>query len=80
MNCIEEVDKKILENFSEQINVQMTKYLGEELINLLTPNFTTTTYDSTIVCKISIMGAFKKFFHYEMILCGCGLPLSLIHI
>ena len=78
LNCIEEVDKKILENFSEQINVQMTKYLGEELINLLTPNFTTTTYDSTIVCKISIMGAFKKFFHYEMILCGCGLPYIIL--
>ena len=46
---LEEVDKKILENFSEQINEQMKQYLGDELVDLLTPNFSTTTYDSKIV-------------------------------
>ena len=56
----------------------MKKYLGEELIEILTPNFTTTNYDSTIVCKISIMGAFKKYFDYEMGLCGCGLPYIIL--
>ena len=78
LSSIKEVDRKILENFSEQINTQMTKYLGEELIDVLTPNFTTSTYDSTIVCKISIMGAFKKYFNYEMLLCGCGLPYIIL--
>ena len=71
---IKQVDKKILENFSEQINEQMKKYLGDELIDVLTPNFSTSDYDSKIVCKISIMGAFKKYFDYEMGLCGCGIP------
>ena len=56
----------------------MKKYLGEELIEILTPNFTTTNYDSTIVCKISIMGAFKKYFDYEMDLYGCGLPYIIL--
>ena len=56
----------------------MKKYLGEELIEILTPNFTTTNYDSTIVCKISIMGAFKKYFDYKMGLCGCGLPYIIL--
>ena len=78
LSSIEQVDRKILENFSEQINDQMTKFLGKELIDVLTPNFTTTSYDSNIVCKISIMGAFKKYFNYEMHLCGCGLPYIIL--
>ena len=78
LSSIEEVDRKILEDFSEQINKQMTEFLGKELLDILTPNFTTTTYDSTIVGKISIMGAFKKYFNYEMILCGCGLPYIIL--
>ena len=56
----------------------MTEYLGKDLIEVLTPNFSTTTYDSKIVCKISIMGAFKKYFNYEMRLLGCGLPYIIL--
>jgi len=51
----------------------MKKFLGEELVNLLTPNFSTTTNDTKIAGKISIMGAFKKYFSYVMGLCGCGI-------
>ena len=75
---LEEVDKKVLENFSEQINEQMEKYLGTELLDVLTPNFSTTTYDSKIVAKISIMGAFKKFFEFSAILSGCGIPYIIL--
>ena len=39
LSSIEEVDKNILQNFSEQINNQMTKYLGEDLLEVLTTNF-----------------------------------------
>ena len=62
LSSITQVDKKVLEDFSKQINEQMKNYLGDEVLETLTPNFTTTDYDSTIVCKISIMGAFKKYF------------------
>ena len=75
---IEEVDKKKLEDFSEQINKQMIKYLGEELLDILTPNFSTTNYDSKIIGKISIMGAFQKYFNYKMTLCGCGSPYLIL--
>ena len=78
ISSIEEVNKTILEDFSIQINDQMTEYLGKDLIEVLTPNFSTTTYDSKIVCKISIMGAFKKYFDYEMHLIGCGLPYIIL--
>ena len=75
---INKVDKKIFVNFSEQINEQMKKYLGKKLLDVLTPNFSTSDYDSKIVCKISIMGAFKKYFEYEMVLCGCGIPYIIL--
>ena len=78
LSDISEVNRKVLEDFSEQINKQMIEYLGEKILDTLTPNFSTTTYDSTIVCKISIMGAFKKYFDYEMMLCGCGVPYIIL--
>ena len=78
LSSITQVDKKVLEDFSKQINEQMKNYLGDEVLETLTPNFTTTDYDSTIVCKISIMGTFKKYFKYEMHLCGCGIPYIIL--
>ena len=78
LSDIKQVNKKVLENFSEQINEQMKKYLGEKLIDILTPNFSTSNYDSKIVCKISIMGAFKKYFEYRMMLFGCGIPYIIL--
>ena len=78
LSSITQVDKKVLENFSEQINEQMKGYLGDKILETLTPNFTTSTYDSTIVGKISIMGAFKKYFDYKMDLCGCGIPYIIL--
>ena len=78
LSSIEEVNRKVLENFSEQINKQMKEYLGEKLVDILTPNFSTTTYDLKIVGQISIMGAFKKYFDYSMFLCGCGIPYIIL--
>ena len=78
LSSIEQVNRKVLENFAEQINEKMKKYLGEKLVDILTPNFTTSNYDSKIVCKISIMGAFKKYFDYKMMICGCGIPYIIL--
>ena len=75
---VKNVNKKILENFTEQINKQIKKYIGKEIIENLTPNFTTTNYDSTIICKLSIMGAFKKYFNYRMDLITCGIPYIIL--
>ena len=78
LSDIKQVNKKILEDFSEQINKQMKEFLGEKLVNLLTPNFSTTTNVTKIVGKISIMRAFKKYFEYEMFLSGCGIPYIIL--
>ena len=78
LSDINHVNKNELEDFSSQIIEQMKEYLGSEILDILTPNFTTTSYDSEIVCKISIMGAFKNYFDYEMDLCGCGVPYIIL--
>ena len=78
LSSIDQVNRKVLENFSAQINEKMKKYLGEKLVDILTPNFSTSTYDSKIIGKISIMGAFKKYFDYTMGLCGCGTPYIIL--
>ena len=78
LTYLSQVNKKVLEDFSEQINTKMKEFLGEELLNILTPNYSTTDYDSLIVCKISIMGAFKKYFDYTLDMCGCGVPYLIL--
>ena len=56
----------------------MEKYLGKEILQTLTPNFSTSDYNSIIISKISIMGAFKKYFEYHMILLTCGIPYIIL--
>ena len=56
----------------------MKKYIGNSLIETLTPNFTTTTKDSQMVCKMTIMGTFKKFFEFQLAIIGCGIPYLLL--
>jgi ubiquitin-protein ligase len=74
LSDISQVNKSILEDFAKEIVKQITNYIGKELIDILSPNFTTTTFDSEIICKISIIGAFKHYFNYKMLLMGCGVP------
>ena len=75
---ISEVNRKVIEDFSVQINKQMESFLGEKLLDILTANFSTSNFDSILISKISIMGAFKKFFDYRMELCGCGIPYIIL--
>ena len=43
----------------------MKEYLGEELLNILTPNFTITDKNKIIVFKISIMGAYYSKIYWS---------------
>ena len=74
----ENIDKQILEDYSVQINEQMEKYLGKEILQTLTPNFSTSDYNSIIINKITIMGAFKHYFDYHMRACICGIPYIIL--
>ena len=74
----ENITKKILEDFSNQINNQMIDYLGKEILENLTPNFTTIDNNLLIIGKLSIMETFKKYFDYHMIECICGIPYVIL--
>lgn len=78
INNLNELNKEKLEDFSVKINKKMEENLGKELIDILTPNFSTTTKEYSIVCKISIMCAFKKYFNYIMMATGCGIPYLIL--
>ncbi|OHT03380.1 hypothetical protein TRFO_29250 [Tritrichomonas foetus] len=62
------------ENIFEEFPQQISEYTGKDLINNLTPNFTTTTKVSFTVGSISIMSAMQQYFSYTAMLGGCGLP------
>lgn len=78
LSDINQITKEIHEDFIIQINEKLKEHLGEEILNILTPDFSTTTKDSSIVCKITIMSAFKKFFKYRISLKGCGVPYIIL--
>ena len=78
INDIKDINKEILENFCEQINEKMKKFIGNSLIETLSPNFSTTTKDSEIVCKMTIMGTFKQFFEFQLAIIGCGIPYLIL--
>ena len=48
--------------------------VGKELVENLTPNFTTTTPLSTTLCQLTLMTSFQKYFHYVAMVGGCGIP------
>ena len=63
---IDELTKKISEN------------VGDELVKVLTPNFSTSTKNSIISGKVSIMSSFKKYFRYHASMAVCGIPYILL--
>ena len=56
----------------------MEKYVGDDIINNLTPDFTTTDINTKLVCQMSIMDSFKKYFNYELGICICGIPYIIL--
>jgi hypothetical protein len=62
--------EKIFPEFTNQI----AKHTGNELINLLSADFSTTTSVEKIASEITIMEAMKSYFEYVVIYLSCGIP------
>ena len=82
-DCVQDIKyltKEKYEEFIQLINNEIKNCLGIQLIDILTPNFTTTDKNSSIICKISVMSAFKKYFEYEMRIGPsiCGIPYIIL--
>ena len=57
---------------------RISENIGTELTDILTPNFTTSTKESIIAGKVSIMSTFKKYFNYRIGMVSCGIPYILL--
>jgi len=53
---------------------QIAGYTGNDLINALTCDFTTTTPITKVASEITIMEAMKSYFEYIVIRFACGIP------
>jgi hypothetical protein len=62
--------EKIFPEFTKQI----AQYTGEELINILSSDFTTTTPVEKVACEITIMEAMKPYFEFIVFYAACGIP------
>lgn len=46
----------------------------KEIVDILTPDFTTTTPISQTVCQLTIMSTMEHYFKYSSLVNGCGFP------
>lgn len=53
---------------------KISSYTGEELINALTCNFSTTTNVTRVASQITIMEGMKSYFEFIVLMCSCGIP------
>ena len=54
------------------------KYVGGDILKNLTPDFTTTDINTKLVCQMSIMDSFKKYFDFEFIIGIFGIPYIIL--
>ena len=59
--------------FSE-FTTQIGQNIGQELVDKLSPDFTTTTKIEYTTCLLTLMTALKKYFKYKLAVAGCGVP------
>lgn len=58
----------------QQFPPQIAKYTGNELIQTLTADFSTTSHTEKFVSEVTIMKAMEHYFDYNVMLIGCGIP------
>ena len=69
---------KYKDDLIEEFCNKISENIGKQLTDILTPNFTTSTKQSIIAGKVSIMSTFKKYFHYGIRMISCGIPYIIL--
>jgi hypothetical protein len=62
--------KEVFPEFSKQIS----EFVGKDLTNVLTADFSTTTNITRIASQITMLEAMKSYFEFVVINIGCGIP------
>lgn len=60
-------------NFLIQMRSNVGKNVKNNVVDLLTSNFSTTGTVEGILSSACIMHTFKKYFDYTQVVCGCGI-------
>ncbi len=60
-----------------QFTEQIATYTGQDLINVLAGDFTTSTIDSRVASQITVMESMKLYFDYCITI--CGIPQIVLH-
>jgi len=53
---------------------QIAGFTGQEVVDHLSADFSTTTPTALIASQITIMESMKAFFNYKVMMIGCGIP------
>ena len=69
---------KYEDSLIKEVCEQISNHVGKELIDNLAPNFSTSTKDTIISGKVSIMSTFKKYFNYSFGMVTCGIPYIIL--
>ena len=69
---------KYEEDVIEEFCSKISEDIGTELAEALTPNFSTSTKETIIAGKVSIMSTFKKYFNYHFGKYTCGIPYIIL--
>ncbi len=65
------------ERYFPQFTEQIATYTGQDLIDVLAGDFTTSTIDSRVASQITVMESMKPYFDYCIIM--CGIPQIILH-
>ena len=77
VGSIKDVNKykdDLIKEFCDKI----TENIGKEITDILTPNFSTSTNETIIAGKASIMSTFKMFFDFYFGMASCGIPYIIL--
>ena len=69
---------KYKDGIIEELCEQISENVGSEIVDILTPDFSTSTKETIIAGKASIMSTFKKYFKYHGFMCTCGIPYIIL--
>ena len=69
---------KYKDGIIEELCEKISENVGSEIVDILTPDFSTSTKETIIAGKASIMSTFKKYFKYHGFMCTCGIPYIIL--
>ncbi|MFA5328325.1 MAG: DUF4419 domain-containing protein [Prolixibacteraceae bacterium] len=67
-------NSKDWEDIFPQFTTQIANHIGEELINILSSDFSTTTAIEKVASEITLMEAMEPYFEFVVIRVVCGIP------